>query len=72
VRRLLQGRTTGESEQVLPGDQITSIAGERIQSMEDFRLAMLDRLPGEQVWVELERGRTDGSQVRVATVIELI
>ena len=72
VRRLLHGRTAGESEQVLPGDQITSIAGEPIQSMEDFRLAMLDRLPGEQVWVELERGRTDGSQVRVSTVIELI
>ena len=31
-----------------------------------------NQLPGEEVWVELERGRTDGSQVRVATVIELI
>jgi len=72
VRRLLRGRVARESEEVLPGDQITSIAGERIRSMEDVRLAMLDRLPGEQVWVELKRGRTGGSQVRVAAVIELI
>lgn len=72
VRRLLPGRAAGESEEVLPGDLITSIAGELIRSMEDVRLAMLDRLPGEQVWIELERGRTGGSQVRVATVIELI
>jgi len=72
VRRLLRGHVADVVEDVLPGDLITSIAGERIRSMEDVRLAMLDRQPGEQALIELERGRTDGRQVRVATVIELI
>jgi len=31
VRRMLRGHVAGESEEVLPGDQITSIAGERIK-----------------------------------------
>lgn len=71
VQRRARGRTTGNSE-VRPGDLIHYIAGERIRSMEDVRLAMLDRLPGEQVWVELERGRESGKPVRLATMIELI
>jgi len=72
VGRWLRDRIAGEYAEVLPGDLITSIAGERIGSIEDVRLAMLDRLPGEQVWVELERATGSGKPVQVATVIELI
>ena len=72
VGRWLRDRIAGEYAEFLPGDLITSIAGERIGSIEDVRLAMLDRLPGEQLWVELERAVGSGKPVRVATVIELI
>ena len=37
------------------GDRIVSIAGERIQGMDDVRLALLDRAPGDMVWVEVRR-----------------
>jgi uncharacterized iron-regulated protein len=36
-----------------PGDLLLSIAGERVQGMEDVRLALLDRAPGDQLWVEV-------------------
>ena len=72
VGRWLRDRIAGEYGEDLPGDLITTISGERIGSNEDVRLAMLDRLPGEQVWVELERATGSGKQVRVATVIKLI
>jgi len=72
VERWLRDRIPGELDEVLPGDLITFIAGERIGSIEDVRLAMLDRLPGEQVWVELERIMGSGKQVRMTTVVELI
>lgn len=72
VERWLRDRIAGEYKEVRPGDLITFIAGERIDSIEDVRLAMLDRLPGEQVWVELERIMGSGEQIRMTTVIELI
>jgi C-terminal processing protease CtpA/Prc len=53
-------------------DRIFSIAGELIRSMEDVRLALLDRLPGEQVWLELERNDELGSITTVSTYIELM
>lgn len=40
------------------GDRIVSIAGERIQGMDDIRLALLDRAPGDMVWVEVRRAST--------------
>jgi len=39
-----------------PGDRILSIAGERIGDMADVKLALLDRTPGEEVWVEARSG----------------
>ena len=71
VHRWARERSSG-IQRVIPGDLISHIAGERIRSMEDVRLAMLDRLPGEQVWVELERGRDEGKRKKVTAVIELI
>lgn len=71
VQRWARQRDDGD-ERIMPGDLISHIAGERIRSMEDIRLALLDRLPGEQVWVELERGQDGGTPVRVSAVIELI
>lgn len=57
---------------VSAGDRILSIAGERIFTLEDVRLAMLDRLPGEQVWLELERSDEDGDAMLVSMYVELI
>lgn len=66
-------RQRGDSDaRILPGDLINYMAGERIRSMEDVRLAMLDRLPGEQVWIELQRGGDEGRLDKVAALIELI
>ena len=39
-----------------PGDQILSIAGERIRGVDDVKLALMDRAPGEEVWVEVDPG----------------
>ncbi len=61
-----------EASEISPGDRILSIAGEPVDTLEDVRLAMLDRLPGEQVWVELERGEEGGSVRRVSTYMELL
>lgn len=71
LQRWARQRDDGD-ERIMPGDLISYIAGERIRSIEDIRLALLDRLPGEQVWVELERGQDGGAPVRVSAVIELI
>lgn len=60
------------TSEVTAGDRILSIAGERIATLEDVRLAMLDRLPGEQVWLELERSHKGGDAMRVSLYVELI
>ena len=55
-----------------PGDLVLSIAGEPVQGMDDVRLALLDRAPGEQVWVEVVPGggpAGDGRQGRVLTLL---
>ena len=55
-----------------PGDLVLSIAGEPVQGMGDVRLALLDRAPGEQVWVEVVPGggpAGDGRQGRVLTLL---
>ena len=55
-----------------PGDLVLSIAGEPVQGMDDVRLALLDRAPGEQVWVEVVPGgapATDSRQGRVLTLL---
>ena len=57
---------------IYSGDRILSIAGERITDLDDVRLAMLDRRPGEQVWLELERRGTATGPVRISTFVELI
>jgi C-terminal processing protease CtpA/Prc len=56
----------------LPGDRILNIAGEAISGIDDVRLALLDRAPGEQVWVEVERTQTSGSKSRQANAVTLI
>ncbi len=57
---------------VIPGDMITSIAGEPVRSLEDVRLAMLDRLPGEEVWIEIKRTWNGGKSEKVTAIVELI
>ena len=71
IRRVSAGERRGIAG-VEAGDRIVSIAGERIDTMEDVRLAMLDRSPGEQVSVELERNVRHGPVTRVRTYLELI
>ncbi len=62
----------GRKEVVSKGDRLMLIAGEPIRSIEDFRLAMLDRLPGEHVWVELLQTRPDTSTRRISVIVRLI
>jgi len=55
-----------------PGDRIVGIAGEPIRGMDDVRLALLDRAPGEEVWVELDSGgkpKSDARQGRALTLL---
>ena len=56
---------------IVPGDRILHIAGESVKSIEDVRIALLDRQPGEQVWIELERNMIGAQPVRVAAKVEL-
>jgi C-terminal processing protease CtpA/Prc len=56
----------------LPGHRIRSIAREPVRNMQDVRLALLDRMPGEEVWVEYEPGvepRNGRTQGRALTLL---
>ncbi len=44
------------------GDRILSIAGERIRGVDDVKLALMDRAPGEEVWVEVDPGEAAQAQ----------
>lgn len=61
-----------QTSDVSAGDRILSIAGERIATLEDVRLAMLDRSPGEQIWLELERSDENDVARLVSMYVELI
>jgi len=55
-----------------PGDRVLSVAGETVRGMDDIRLALLDRAPGEQVLVEVARrgaARDGDRQGRVLTLM---
>jgi hypothetical protein len=55
-----------------PGDKILSIAGEPIRGVDDVKLALLDRVPGEQVWIEVgpeEAAQSDARHGRVLTLL---
>lgn len=54
-----------------PGDRVLSIAGETITGPNDITLALLDRGPGEQVWVEIERPGEGGAGSRIAGAVTL-
>jgi len=54
------------------GDRILSIAGEPIGGMEDVRLALLDRAPGDRVWVEVGRGRVSAGDYRQGRSLTLL
>ena len=56
--RIREVRPASPSEKAgfLPGHRIRGIAGEPVRNMQDVRLALLDRMPGEEVWVDLEPG----------------
>ena len=53
--RSVQPQSPAEQAGLQPGDQILSIAGEPVRSLEDVRLALLDRAPGEELWVDWMR-----------------
>jgi S1-C subfamily serine protease len=55
-----------------PGDRVVSIAGERVQGMDDVRLALLDRSAGEEVRVEVARGGATANERREGRVITLM
>ncbi len=55
-----------------PGDRVLSIAGERIRGMDDVKLALLDRAPGEEVWVEVGRGGTAARAKRHGRALTLL
>jgi len=53
------------------GDRLLNIAGESIRGMDDVRLALLDRMPGDEVWVEIERSAGPEPNMRQARVVTL-
>lgn len=55
-----------------PGDLLLSIAGEPVQGMGDVRLALLDRAPGEQVWVEVVPSGAPATKSRLGRVLTLL
>jgi uncharacterized iron-regulated protein len=55
-----------------PGDLVLSIAGEPVQGMDDLRLALLDRAPGEQVWVEVVPSGAPARDSRQGRVLTLL
>ena len=55
-----------------PGDQILSIAGERIRGIDDVLLALMDRAPGEEVWVEVDPGETERAEDRQGRALTLL
>jgi hypothetical protein len=55
-----------------PGDLVLSIAGEPVQGMGDVRLALLDRAPGEQVWVEVVPSGAPAPDSRLGRVLTLL
>ncbi len=55
-----------------PGDRIIGIAGEPIRGMDDVRLALLDRAPGEEVWIELDAGGKPKPAARQGRVLTLL
>ena len=70
--REVRSASPAEKAGFLPGDQIRSIAGEPVSDMQDVRLAMLDRSPGEEVWVEIYtdgESRNSGTSGRELTLL---
>jgi membrane-associated protease RseP (regulator of RpoE activity) len=71
IRAIASGSPAAATD-LRPGDRVVNIAGERIGGLDDVRLAVLDRAPGEQVWIEIERGgmtQSASRQVRVLTLL---
>ena len=50
-------------------DRIVSIAGQSIQTLADARLALLDKTPGQQVSIDIERGSWIGKKNRSLTLV---
>jgi len=70
--REVRPASPAEKAGFLPGHRIRSIAGEPVRNMQDVRLALLDRMPGEEVWVEFEPGvkpRNGETQGRALTLL---
>jgi C-terminal processing protease CtpA/Prc len=59
IRKIRPG-SPAASAGFVPGDRIRAIAGESVRDLQDVRLALLDRTPGEAVWVELTSGGKSG------------
>ncbi len=55
-----------------PGDRVLSIGGEPVTDIQDVRLALFDRVPGERLHIEVERGEGPESGRRLARVLRLL
>jgi regulator of sigma E protease len=73
VRRV-RPQSPAEEAGFQPGDRILSIAGEQVRSLDDVRLALLDRVSGDQLWVDgLRHGKSkDGRSRRISAPITLL
>lgn len=61
------GRKAGMQKQ----DRIVAIDGQSIHNYADLKLAMLDRLPGDEITVELERPVESGESGQISLRVEL-
>lgn len=55
-----------------PGDRVVSIAGESVADIQDVRVALFDRAPGERVPIQVERGGGAEPARRFARVLRLL
>jgi len=74
VVKIREVRTAGPADiaGLRPGDQMLRINGEQVQAVEDVRLALLDKRPGDAVWVEVASGSKPDPGGRYERLVRLL